>query len=139
MDHKFLELLHQGILICIRILAILMVVVIFAGTFDVLYTVYNNVLLQQPYGFLHVENIVNILGAFLAVLIAVEIYTNIVIYLKEDSINLKLVLSTALIAIARKVIVLDYKTTAPEYIYATGFVIVATAAAYWIATYKKTQ
>jgi uncharacterized membrane protein (DUF373 family) len=137
MDHRFLEIMHQAILVCIRVLAVLMVAVIFAGTFDVLHTVYNDILMNPPYGFIHVENIVHILGAFLAVLIAIEIYTNIIIYLKEDSINLKLVLSTALIAIARKVIVLDYKTTSPEYIYATAAVILAAAGAYWIVTHKK--
>lgn len=139
MDHRFLHYLHTINLYCVRILALLMVVVIIAGTLDVGYIVYNNLIFEQPYGLLHVENIVGILGAFLAVLISIEIYTNIIIYLKEDTINLKLVLATALIAISRKVIVLDYKTTSPEYIYATGVVILATAAAYWIVNpHKKT-
>lgn len=137
MDNRFLEIMHQAILMCIRVLAVLMVVVIFIGTIDVLYTVYDNILIQQPFGFFHVESIIHILGAFLAVLIAIEIYTNVTIYLTKDSINLKLVLSTALIAIARKVIVLDYKTTSPEYIYATAAIILAAAATYWVVTYKK--
>lgn len=137
MDHRFLKFLHQVNLYCVRALALLMVVVILAATLDVGYIVYHNLILEQPYGLLHVENIVNILGAFLAVLISIEIYTNIIIYLKEDSINIKLVLATALIAISRKVIVLDYKTTEPQYIYATAAVILATAAAYWIVNFKK--
>ncbi len=44
-------------------------------------------------------------------LIAIEIFLNIVLYLRDDVLHVKLVLATALMAIARKVIVLDYKTT----------------------------
>jgi uncharacterized membrane protein (DUF373 family) len=113
-----------------------MICVIFAGTIDVISIMYSN-FVEVPLGMLHVETIVTLLGAFLAVLISIEIYTNIIIYLKEDSINVKLVLSTALIAIARKVIVLDYKTTSYEQIFATSAVIIATAAAYWLVNHNK--
>jgi hypothetical protein len=35
-------------------------------------------------------------------------------------------------AIARKVIILDYSTTGPQYIYATAAVVAAMALAYWL-------
>ena len=41
------------------------------------------------------------LGAFMAVLIAIEILINSTIYLRDDVIHVKIVMSTALMAIAR--------------------------------------
>lgn len=38
-------------------------------------------------------------GAFMAVLIAIEIFINIIIYLREDVIHVKIVMATALMAI----------------------------------------
>ena len=70
-------------------------------------------------------------GAFMVVLIAVEIFQNIILYLRDDVIHVKIVLATALMAIARKVIILDYDELEPMYIFATGVVLVATGVAYW--------
>ena len=68
----------------------------------------------------------------MAVLIAIEIFVNIVSYLRDDVIHVRIVLATALMAIARKVIILDYSTTGPQYIYATAAVVAAMALAYWL-------
>jgi uncharacterized membrane protein (DUF373 family) len=65
-------------------------------------------------------------------LIAIEIFVNIVLYLREDVIHVRLVIATALMAAARKVIVFDYATTDVAYVWATGLVIVALAASYWL-------
>ena len=45
-------------------------------------------------------------------------------------------LATALMAIARKVIVLDYKELEPEYIWATAAIILALSVGYWLVTKK---
>ena len=50
----------------------------------------------------------------MAVLIAIEIFINIMVYLREDVIHVKIVLATTLMAIARKVIILDPDKTEPE-------------------------
>ncbi|MGL1835036.1 phosphate-starvation-inducible PsiE family protein [Rhodocyclaceae bacterium SMB388] len=53
-------------------------------------------------------------AAFLAVLIAIEIFANITLYLRDEVIHVKLVIATALMAIARKVIVLDFSELARD-------------------------
>lgn len=45
---------------------------------------------------------------------------------------MRLVVVTALMAIARKVIVFDYKEISPPYIYATAAVILALGVTYWL-------
>ena len=89
-------------------------------------------------GLLSVNDILALFGAFMAVLIAIEIFLNIVLYLRDDVMHVKLVLATALMAIARKVIVLDYKTLEPEYIWATAAVVLALSIGYWLVA-RKTQ
>ena len=76
-------------------------------------------------------------GAFLAVLIAIEIFINIILYLRDDVIHVKLVTATALMAIARKVIVLDFKTINHHYVYATAAVVLALGITYWLISVKK--
>lgn len=130
--------LNKIVIYCVKALAILMIVVILASLVDVVYILYNNLVAMNgvPLGLLHVEGILTILGAFIAVLIAIEVFNNIIVYLKEDSLHAKLVLSTALIAISRKVIILDYKATPPEYVYALAAMVLATAIAYWVVNHK---
>jgi uncharacterized membrane protein (DUF373 family) len=68
----------------------------------------------------------------MAVLIAIEIFINITIYLRDDVIHVKIVMATALMAIARKVIILDYNQISPDYIWATAGVVVAMSIGYYL-------
>ena len=85
-----------------RALAVLITFVIIASVFFVAYLVYEKIIHSTPAGMIHIEEILTILGAFIGVLIAIEIFNNIIIFLKEDSVHVKLVLATALIAVSRK-------------------------------------
>lgn len=108
-----------------------MAAVIVFGVADVCYVLYKR-LLAEPSGLLEITDILATFGAFMAVLIAIEIFVNIVSYLRDDVIHVRIVLATALMAIARKVIILDYTTTPSEYVYATAAVVAAMALAYWL-------
>ena len=108
----------------VKILALLMVLIILWGIGDVLWVFYQR-LIQPPIMLLRVSDILFLFGALLVVLIAIEIFINITLYLREDVIHVKLVVATALMAIARKVIVFDFKELTPQYIYATAAVVLA--------------
>ena len=86
----------------------------------------------SPRFVLSISDILATFGAFMAVLIAIEIFVNIVMYLREDVIHVKIVVATALMAIARKVIIMDFEKTSAEFVWATATVILATAIAYWL-------
>lgn len=115
----------------VRVLAVLMTVVILLGVVDVCWVLYKK-LAQPPFMMLTISDILATFGAFMAVLIAIEIFVNIIIYLRDDVIHVKIVLATALMAIARKVIILDFEVIAPEYVWATAGVTLAMAIAYWL-------
>ena len=130
-DEPLVRGLHWVIRMAVRALAVLMTGVIVFGVIDVCYVLYQR-LMDEPKGLLEITDILATFGAFMAVLIAIEIFVNIVSYLRDDVIHVRIVLATALMAIARKVIILDYSTTGPQYIYATAAVVAAMALAYWL-------
>ena len=123
--------LHKIIRPAIKALAILMVIVIVWGIGDVMYVLYQR-LTEPPFMLLQINDILATFGAFLAVLIAVEIFINISMYLSTNVIPVRLVIATALMAIARKVIIFDFETITPPYIYGTAAVILALGITYWL-------
>lgn len=130
-DDALIVFLHKSIKFAIKILAILMVLVIFLAVADVMYVLYRQ-LIDPPFMLLDISEILQTFAAFLAVLIAIEIYQNIVLYLRTDVIPLKLVIATALMAIARKVIIIDFKEVSAMYIFAVGVVVLALGITYYL-------
>lgn len=119
----------------VKLLALLMTFVIFWGVFDVVWVLWQR-MSSNEYYLLNIGDILATFGAFMAVLIAIEIFENIVMYLQRSFIQMRLVLATALMAAARKVIVIDFKEVGPEYIWATGGVILALGVTYWLLTVR---
>ncbi|PHS25107.1 MAG: hypothetical protein COA83_06430 [Methylophaga sp.] len=115
----------------VRMLAILMVFVIVMGAVDVAWTLYQR-LMSHPAYILTISDMLATFGAFMAVLIAIEIFINITIYLRDDVIHVKIVMATALMAIARKVIILDLEQTEPAYLYGIASVVIAISIGYWL-------
>jgi uncharacterized membrane protein (DUF373 family) len=113
-----------------------MTLVIFWGIGDVIWVIYQRIS-QPPYLLLKINDILATFGAFLAVLIAIEIFLNITLYLRDDVIHVRLVVATALMAIARKVIVFDFKELAYSYVFATAAVLFALGVTYWLITRKE--
>lgn len=97
-----------------------------------------NRLSAPPFMLLNMNDILATFGAFMAVLVAIEIFINITLDLRDDFIHVKLVMATALMAIARKVIIFDLDKVAPGYVYATGAAILALSMGYWLVTKQKT-
>ncbi len=123
--------LHFVIRACVKLLAVLMVLVIILGVADVCYVLYAR-LSAPPVLLLNVSDIFKVFGAFMVVLIAIEIFINIRLYLGSSTLPIKLVIGTALMAIARKVIVLDLQNTSSIYVFAIAAVVLALGIAYWL-------
>ena len=128
-----IRILHKVIRFAVKVLAILMVGVIVWGIGDVIYVLYLR-LTEPPLMLLKINDILATFGAFLAVLIAIEIFINIRMYLSTNVIPVRLVIATALMAIARKVIIFDFDQIAPEYVYGTAAVVLSLGITYWLIT-----
>lgn len=130
-DDPFIQILHHTIRFGVKVLALLMVLVILLGVADVMYVIYDK-LTHSSTLLLSTNDLLETFGAFLAVLIAIEIFLNITLYIRSDVIPVKLVVATALMAISRKVIVFDYKHLPAEYVTASALVLLALGITYWL-------
>ncbi len=122
----------------VRGLAILMTLVIVLGVVDVAWQLQQKVM-NPPIFILTISDMLGMFGAFMAVLIAIEIFVNITIYLREDVIHIKIVMATALMAIARKVIILDLNTIEPPYLWGLASIVLAMSVGYWLVVVVPTQ
>lgn len=135
-DDPLIQFLHKTIRTAVKILAILMTLVIVWGVGDVLFVLHQR-LMTPPVFLLNISDILATFGAFLAVLIAIEIFTNITLYIRNDVLPVKLVVATALMAISRKVIIFDFNELSAMYILAVAAVVLALGVTYWLLTLKK--
>lgn len=131
LNEPLIAKIYAAVKFLVRVLAVLMLFVILMGVVDVGWTVYQK-LMTPPVFILTISDMLASFGAFMAVLIAIEILINITIYLRDDVIHVKIVMATALMAIARKVIILDFGEVEPSYVYGIGVVVIAMSVGYWL-------
>ncbi len=130
-EDPLIRRLHLVIRQAIKLLAVLMVLVIIWGVLDVIYVLYTK-FVSPPVLLFEVSDIFVIFGAFMVVLIAVEIFINIRLYLGTNILPIRLVVATALMAIARKVIILDIDTVTAMEMLAIAAVVLALGVTYWL-------
>jgi uncharacterized membrane protein (DUF373 family) len=130
-----LDVLWTIIRAAVRVLAVLMTMLILWGVADVIWVAYAR-LMEPPVYLVTIADILQIFSAFMAVMIAIEIYENLMVYLRDELINVEIVLATALMAIARKVIVLDYSEVSYQYVWSTSALVLAVGVTYWLVVQR---
>jgi uncharacterized membrane protein (DUF373 family) len=88
------------------VLMALLMVVIVVSVFDLALLMYKSWGISSKY-VLETSVIITLLGAFLLVLICIELLDTIKAYFEENTIHVEIVILLAIIAISRKVILLD--------------------------------
>ncbi len=79
------------------------------------------------------DGLIRLLDEILVILIALEVLQNLTAYLREHTIQIELVLVTALTAVARKVIVMQPGVQKnPSELIGLGVSVLCLAAAYWL-------
>ncbi|MFY9800775.1 MAG: phosphate-starvation-inducible PsiE family protein [Methanoregula sp.] len=116
------------------LMALLMLVLI-GSLFDLVWLLYNALLFESP-ALLETHELIAVLGAFLLVLIGVELLDTIKAYFKENTIHVEIVVLLAIIAIARKVILLDPSgMSANEFgfeLIGIGIIVIGLAGGYYL-------
>ncbi|MFM1841931.1 MAG: hypothetical protein RLZZ490_667 [Cyanobacteriota bacterium] len=129
-DHAFLDFLHLIEKLVSKLLAICLVAVIFVSVFD-LFKVLFIELQGEPFGFFN-KTLIEIFGLFLNILIALELLENITGYLKDNVIQVELVIVTAIIAIARKIIIFDLNKYQGLDLLSLGIGILCLSISFWL-------
>lgn len=91
-------------------LMILLVVVVIAAICDLVALLYESLVTTTPI-LLESHEMITVLGAFLLVLIGVELLDTIKAYFRENAIHVEIVVLLAIIAVARKALLLDPTVT----------------------------
>ncbi|MGG6266100.1 phosphate-starvation-inducible PsiE family protein [Leptolyngbya sp. AN03gr2] len=130
-DDNFLSFLGRIEIWVSKILSLMMLLVIFLSVYQLGRVLFVELTSVSPNNY-STRVLFTIFGLFLNVLIAFEILENITAYLKKHVIQLELVIVTSLIAVARKIIILDLEKTAGIDLIALATAIFALSVSYWI-------
>jgi len=109
-------------------LVVMMAIVLLLATIELGWIIVKDII-TPPVFLLEINELLDIFGLFLLVLIGVELLETIKAYLKESVVHFEVVLTVAMIAIARKVITLDVKDLPAMTLVGIAAIIVALAAA----------
>lgn len=129
-DENFMHFIENIEVIVSKLLSVLMVVVILAAIADLGVFLIKE-LFSAPYGKFN-STLFKIFGLFLNILIALEILENITAYLQKHVFQVELVIVTSLIAVARKIIILDLEKVSGIDIIGLGIAILALSISYLI-------
>lgn len=88
--------------------------------------------LSPPVLLLTEDELLSLLGEFLIVFLAIELFESIRVYFRENQIHYELVVVIALTAIARKIILIDVDTTSDWELIGLGVIVIALAGAYYL-------
>jgi uncharacterized membrane protein (DUF373 family) len=112
-------------------LIVMMVVVILLSTIEL-----GRILVVDIFGapnfLLGIGDLLDIFGFFLLILIGVELLETIRAYLSDHEVHVEIVLEVALIAVARKVVIVDVKEYSSETLLAIAAIVLALAGAYFL-------
>jgi uncharacterized membrane protein (DUF373 family) len=130
--------LHSFEKVIVIALIVMMAVVILSATAELGWTIVRD-LASAPILRVGVDELLDIVGYILMIFIGLELLETIKAYLNEHAVHVEIVLEVALIAVARKVIVLNAKEYPGVTVLAIAALIVALAIAYYLEKTARTQ
>ncbi|WP_321507768.1 phosphate-starvation-inducible PsiE family protein [uncultured Methanoregula sp.] len=125
---KFEKIIYAAIIV-------MLMVVLVAAMFDLVVLLVKFLWEESPL-LLEAKEMIALLGAFLLVLIGVELLDTIKAYFKENTIHVEIVVLLAIIAVSRKVLLIDPTgMTAFDYgfeLISIGVIIIGLSAGYYL-------
>lgn len=108
----FLEWIRCFELFVVGVLILLMIAVVGFSVFELAVTLVRNIS-EEPRFMINLPDLLSLLGLFMMVLIGLELLETVKNYLTDNALHVEIVLLVAMIAVARKVIILDMKAVEP--------------------------
>jgi len=94
---------------------------------------------SPPFVLLRINELLDIFGLFLIVLIGIELLGSMKTYFVKQSLHVEVVLQVALISVARRIIVFEIKEPSSLTLVALSVLLVALAVAYYFQTSRRMQ
>ena len=122
--------------IIVMVLVVLMAVVVLLSTIELTWVIIKDII-TPPIILLEIEELLEIFGLFMLVLIGFELLDTIVkTYMDESVDHAQIVMAVAIIAIARKVIILDVKDLSGLALVGIAAIILALSIGYYLIKKK---
>ena len=135
-DKQFLSAIHSYERQLAKLLALLLAAVVGLAALELLVETGAGLLQRETNWF--DGSLIKLLDRLLLIFIALEVLQNVTAYLRDQVVQIELVLLTALTAVARKVIVLPPGTeNKPALMAGFGVIVVGLAAAYWLVRWAR--
>lgn len=129
-DQNFFKLVRLIEGLVAKILSIVLLILILVALADLVFVIGSNIL-TDPFGSIN-KTLIELFGLFLNILIALELLENITVYLKKHIFQVELVISTSLVAVARKIIIFDLQKYSSNELIALAVAILALSISYWL-------
>ena len=118
--------------VLIHALMVMMALVLLLATVELGWIIVKDVF-SPPVFLLEIEELLDIFGLFMLVIIGIELLETIMkTYLKENVNHVEVVFLVAMIAIARKVIILDVKDVSGVTLVGIGAIVITLSAGYYL-------
>lgn len=131
------DLLKKFEKLVVQILMVMMAIVLGLATIDLGWFIIKDVM-EPPFFLLSIDNLLEIFGLFMLVMIGIELLETIMkTYVTHKYPHYEVVLSVAIIAIARKIIILDFKKTDSLTLLGIAATVLALTVGYYFM--KKTE
>lgn len=130
---KYLEKVERVIVLS---LLVMMVSVVFLATIELGWIIITDII-SPPILLLDIHELLEIFGMFLLVLIGIELLETVKMYLTHKTVHVEVVFTVAMIAIARKVIILDIEKVSSLTLIGIGIIVVALSIGYYLLTLKR--
>lgn len=111
--HYFEKALAAVLLVLISVVAMIAVI-------ELCFVLYKDIVSQKGLFLLDLNELFEVFGMFLMVLIAIELMASVYMYMKDKSVHVEIMLLIAITALTRKVVVLDLESKGDPAMYMFG-------------------
>jgi len=125
---KFLKYVERFIIWGVLIV---MSVILVLAFIDIVYEIYKKIM-EEPIFIIDSSGLMGLFSLFLVLLIGLELLETVKAYLKEDIVHVEFIILVAIIAIARKAIVWDFKKYTTEELVSLAIMTVALGVTYFL-------
>ena len=126
-----LKLLKKFERMIVTTLIVMMGLTILLATIELAWLIIKDVI-TPPVILLEIHELLDIFGLFLLVLLGIELVSTLKTYLTENEIHVEVVFAVALIAIGRKVIILDVKELSSLSLIGIAAIIISLSVGYFL-------
>ena len=125
---QFLKKFERSIVVS---LLAMMVVIVLLGTVELAVSLVEEMLNPPRLILLDINEMLRLFGLFLIILIGLELIEVIKVYLVDDQVHVEVIFLVAIIAVTRKVIVLDVNKLDPLILMGIAALIISLAGGYY--------